>query len=108
MSSAESMRGLQALLAKIPKGKVATYKIVAHALSMKSYRAVGQLLKRNPEPDRYPCYKVVASDGSLGGYALGIPEKIKRLKVDGIEIKNGRIVDFERKRFNSKPLDPIL
>lgn len=102
MSHAQKMKELQGLLVKIPHGKVTSYKLVAHAMNMKSYRAVGQLLGHNPEPDLYPCYKVVGSDGTLRGYALGLPEKIKRLKADGILIKDGKILDFEDKVYSYK------
>lgn len=85
---------LQQLLLRIPKGKITTYREVAHAMNTRGYRFVGQLLKANPYPDQFPCYKVVKSDGSLGGYALGEAEKIRRLKADGILIKNGKIANF--------------
>ncbi len=86
---------LQQLLLQIPRGRVTTYKELAKAMETKGYRYVGQLLHNNPEPDEYPCFKVVGSDGSLGGYADGPIEKIRRLKADGIEVKNGRIDHFE-------------
>lgn len=76
-----------------------TYGVLAHALGTRGYRAVGRLLSSNPEPDRYPCYKVVRSDGSLGGYSGGTPEKIRRLRADGIPVKNGRITDFKNRLF---------
>ena len=37
--------------------------------------------------------------GELGGFAFDIDEKIRRLKEDGIDVKTGRIVDFEKKLF---------
>lgn len=93
---------LQNLLLQIPKGKVSTYKEVAEAIGTKGYRFVGQLLNRNPYPDKYPCYKVVNSNGQLGGFALGLAEKIRRLKNDGVDTKEGKVVDFTLKlhRFN--------
>ena len=36
------------LLRKVPKGHVTTYKEIAHALRTRSYRGVGQAMKRNP------------------------------------------------------------
>jgi len=92
-------RDLEKLLLKIPTGKVTTYAEIAHAMNTRGYRFVGQLLKSNPFPDRFPCYKVVRSDGSLGGYALGQAEKIRRLKADGVNIKNGKILDFTAKLY---------
>jgi len=94
MDQGQRLKKLQQLLLKIPPGKVTTYKALADAMELKGYRYVGQLLNKNPEPDKYPCYKVVQSDGKLGGFALGNQEKIKRLKADGIEIKNGKVVNF--------------
>ena len=73
-----------------------TYKALADAMGLKGYRYVGRLLNKNPEPDKYPCYKVVQSDGKLGGFALGDQEKIKRLKMDGVEVKNGKVTDFRK------------
>lgn len=61
-----SMEKLQSLLAKIPRGKVVTYKELARAMgSKKATRAVGTLCGKNPQPNKYPCYKVVKSDGRV-------------------------------------------
>jgi methylated-DNA-[protein]-cysteine S-methyltransferase len=87
---------LQELLLKIPKGKVTTYKEIGKAMETRGYRFVGQLLHNNKYPDKYPCYKVVKSDGDIGGFALGMKDKIRRLNADGIEVKNGKILDFKK------------
>jgi len=84
------IREMQKLLLKIPKGKVTSYKEIAKKLGIHP-RAAGRLVGKNPDGDKYPCYKVVYSDGRLGGYGGKIKEKIKRLKKDGIVIKNGKI-----------------
>ncbi|MBI5421815.1 MGMT family protein [Candidatus Peregrinibacteria bacterium] len=88
------MHRLQQLLLQIPRGKVTTYKELAHAMGTKGYRYVGQLLHINPDPDRFPCCKVVKSDGSLGGFANGSAEKIQRLKAEGIVVRNGKVENF--------------
>ena len=67
------------LLLQIPKGKVTTYREIAHALGTKAYRAVGQAMNRNPNLVRVPCHRVVKSNGEVGGYAQGEIEKIKLL-----------------------------
>ena len=85
---------LRRLLLKIPKGKITTYKQIAHAMGHKGYRFVGQLLNKNEHPEKYPCYKVVNTDGRLGGFALGDAEKIRRLKKDGISVKSGKLLNF--------------
>lgn len=96
MTLNEHQKQLQKLLLEIPPGQVTTYKALAQALGLKSYRRVGQLLNQNFEPDLYPCYKVVKSNGALGGFAYGISDKIRRLKKDGIRVKNGKIENFEQ------------
>jgi methylated-DNA-[protein]-cysteine S-methyltransferase len=36
------------LLRGVPKGRVTTYKEIAHALGTRAYRGVGQAMRRNP------------------------------------------------------------
>lgn len=89
------------LVKQIPKGRVSTYGAVAKALGNKHYaRVVGTYMNRNPDADTMPCFKIVNSDGSLGGFGLGIPDKIRRLQNDGIKVKNGKIIDFDRVFFD--------
>jgi O-6-methylguanine DNA methyltransferase len=65
---------------RIPPGNTRTYGQVAHAVGKpKASRAVGQALGRNPIPIVIPCHRVVASDGSLGGYSGGGGLESKRL-----------------------------
>ena len=92
------------LLREVPKGKVTTYKILAEKMSTKAYRAVGQALRHNPYAPEVPCHRVVRSDGSIGGFmgkttGMEIERKIKMLKAEGIEVKDGKIVDFSRRLF---------
>ena len=83
------------LLLQIPKGKVTTYREIAHALGTKAYRAVGQAMNRNPNLVRVPCHRVVKSNGEVGGYAQGENEKIKRLLEEGIAIRKNKILNLE-------------
>ncbi|MBI4177783.1 MAG: MGMT family protein [Candidatus Aenigmarchaeota archaeon] len=78
------------LLRKIPKGFVTTYKELARATKTHP-RAIGTIMHSNEFPAEFPCYKVVMSDGRLGGYGGGIRKKIRLLRKDGIIVKNGRI-----------------
>lgn len=87
------------LTKKIPKGKVTTYKAIAEKLNTRAYRAVGNALNKNKHPVIIPCHRVVNHDGRIGGYGGGLPKKISILKKEGIEVKNGEVVDFEKKRF---------
>lgn len=72
---------------KIPKGHITTYKILASKAGLpKGVRAVGNALKKNPELIKIPCHRVIRSDGHIGGYKLGLKNKIKLLKKEGIVI----------------------
>ena len=79
-------------LVKVPRGKVTTYKELARAIGApRAYRAVGNALNKNPHAPRVPCHRVVASDGSLGGYAGGRKKKISLLAKEGVRIDRGRV-----------------
>lgn len=69
-----------AVVKRIPRGKVLTYKKVASlAGSPKAFRAVGNILNKNYDP-QIPCHRVIRSDGKTGGYNRGKEYKIKLLK----------------------------
>ena len=80
-------------LRTIPKGKVVTYGQVARAIRCPNgARAVGNALHVNPDPDYYPCYKVVDSNGNLAThFRLGIEEQRRRLEKDGITVDDNKI-----------------
>ena len=64
----------------IPRGEVRSYsQIAAGAGSPKASRAVGNVLKINPYAPHVPCHRVIASNGSIGGYSGGIAEKRRLL-----------------------------
>jgi O-6-methylguanine DNA methyltransferase len=93
------------LLKQVPAGKVTTYKLMACALGKPgSSRAVGNALKRNSDPEGVPCYRVVRSDGGVGGYSLGVDEKVRRLRADGILVEKGRILGLESVLFEPEPV----
>ena len=72
-----------AVVSKIPRGTVLTYKDVARrAGSPRAYRAVGQVLKTNFNP-QIPCHRVIRSDGKLGGYNRGRAQKAQLLNKEG-------------------------
>lgn len=87
------------LLSQIPKGKVTTYKALADELGTKGYRAVGQIVGKNPNAPKVPCHRVVRSDGGLGGYAFGLKKKIELLSAEGVKISEGKVADFNKKFF---------
>ena len=55
-------------LLNVPAGETITYSELARRVGCRSAQAVGQALKRNPFAPLVPCHRVVAADGSIGGY----------------------------------------
>lgn len=60
-------------LLKIPYGSTASYLDIAQGVGNRSPRSVGQANRRNPIPIVVPCHRVVAADGTMGGYSGGAP-----------------------------------
>ena len=74
-------------LLRIPFGKVVSYGEEARMLGKPTaYRAVGSANGRNPIPIIVPCHRVVAGDGTLGGYSAGLPMKRKLLALEGVSV----------------------
>lgn len=93
------------LVSRIPEGNVATYKQLARVLGKpRAYRAVGNALSNNPRPNEIPCYRVVRSDGDLGGYIFGRERKAELLSDEGIEIESGE-VDLEKYQLKDSRLE---
>jgi O-6-methylguanine DNA methyltransferase len=92
------------LVKQIPVGRVTTYGEIARELtgSVRAARAVGQAVAKNPTPVQIPCHRVVRSDGDVGGYTLGVNTKIRLLREEGIEIKGGKVANFEETLFRFK------
>ena len=85
------------ILCRVPRGRVTTYRELAHALGSKAYRAVGNAMHHNPNAPKVPCHRVVTSSGGLGGYQGGLPKKIKILASEGVKVSGGKIVDFDKR-----------
>lgn len=74
------------VVANIPQGSTLTYKEVAkRAGSPNAYRAVGNILNTNDDPN-IPCHRVVRSDGTCGGYNRGCEVKKRKLKQEGVAL----------------------
>lgn len=90
------------LVKQIPRGRVTTYGDLAIALGdIIASRAVGKMLSENPVPGTVPCHRVVMGDGTIGGFTHpeGVEKKIHMLMEEGVEIFNGKIVNFETLRY---------
>ena len=63
-------------LQQIPYGKTCGYADIARSLNRPTaYRAVARANGTNRLAIVIPCHRVIASDGSLGGYASGLTKK---------------------------------
>ncbi len=84
-------------LVDVPKGKITTYGDLAKAVGLKNgQRLIGRIMNKNPYPGIVPCHRVVKSDKSVGGYAYGVKIKTNMLTKEGIKIKNGKVLDWEK------------
>ena len=69
-------RAVWAELAQLPFGATTSYLELARRLGRPTAcRAVGAANGRNPIAIVVPCHRVIGSDGSLTGYAGGLPRK---------------------------------
>lgn len=76
-------------LQQIPFGKSLSYKELAENIrNPKAVRAVGTANGRNNFCIIIPCHRVIAADGTLGGYSGGLPFKKKLLKLENIAYKD--------------------
>ena len=83
-----------AFLLTVPRRKVVTYSQVAAAVGHpKAARAVGNILHQTPEPERYPCWRVVNSRGELSEHFAfgGLDGQKQRLEADGIVVSDGKV-----------------
>ncbi len=70
-------------LLRIPYGQTRSYGEIARAVgNPKAARAVGMANHCNPLAIVVPCHRVVASDGSLGGYGGGVEMKSRLLRLE--------------------------
>ena len=75
-------------LRKIPLGETRSYAQIAAAIGQpKAVRAVGTANGDNHVSVLIPCHRVIRSDGTLGGYGGGLPNKKKLLAAEGIRVE---------------------
>lgn len=72
----------QALL-EIPHGRTTRYGAIAERIGRPAaVRAAGAAIGANPISLIVPCHRVVGADGSLTGYAGGLPRKVALLELE--------------------------
>ncbi len=75
-------------LSKIPFGQTVSYRDIAQKIkNPKAVRAVGSANGKNPFCIIIPCHRVIAANGTLGGYSGGLAIKRKLLKLEGGQFK---------------------
>lgn len=80
-------RAVWSELRKIPAGMTRSYADVARAIgNPKATRAVAQACGANNLPVVIPCHRVIAKDGSIGGFTGGVHIKKALLDAEGVEL----------------------
>ena len=75
---------------RLPYGEVATYASIAkRAGNDRASRATGAAVGSNPIPIVVPCHRVIASDGTLGGYGGGLEMKRRLLALERGQVPPG-------------------
>jgi methylated-DNA-[protein]-cysteine S-methyltransferase len=70
-------------LAEIPYGETISYGELARWVGRpQAFRAVGQANGANPIAIILPCHRVIAADGTIGGYGGGLPTKRRLLALE--------------------------
>lgn len=92
-SITEFQRKVYLALLEIPRGETISYKALGQRIGCRSAQAIGQALKRNPFAPEVPCHRVIASDGSIGGFhgqrgGEMIEKKIKLLEEEKLKSDN--------------------
>jgi methylated-DNA-[protein]-cysteine S-methyltransferase len=82
---------------EIPYGTVRNYGSIGRRLGYPSAaQAVGQAVGKNPIPIVIPCHRVIRSDGTLGGFGMGLRLKEQMLSLEGVTIPLKRSSKGER------------
>lgn len=77
-------------LARVGFGQLTTYGELAKGVGKPgAARAVGVAMAKNPLPILVPCHRVVASDGSLGGFSGGLDVKRRLHQHEGLDALGG-------------------
>jgi len=83
LEGTDFQRRAWAAMRTIPYGDTMSYAQQSKQIGRpRATRAVGSANGANPVPIIVPCHRVIASDGSLGGYALGLAMKRRLLALE--------------------------
>lgn len=88
----DSDRAIYAALRAVPRGETVTYgQLAARIGKPGAARAVGVAMARNRWPIVVPCHRVLATDGTLGGFSApgGVATKRRLLAMEGVDLDRG-------------------
>lgn len=97
--SGQVFEKIYAVVRSIPKGRVATYGMVALLAGNPRWaRVVGYALHVNPEPGVIPCHRVVTRNGEVAsGFAFGGPDVQRHLlEAEGIVFEHDGRIDLKK------------
>ena len=84
----EFQRRVWGAIATIPWGETRSYGWLAkRAGRPNAVRAAASACGANPLPGFIPCHRVIAADGTIGGFSGGLAMKRRLLRLEGIEIE---------------------
>ncbi|NLM61710.1 MAG: MGMT family protein [Clostridiales bacterium] len=92
--SENSYERIYDIVKQIPKGKVATYGLVARLAGNPRWsRVVGYALHVNPDPASIPCHRVANRFGQVSSaFAFGGENmQIRLLESEGVTLTDGRV-----------------
>ena len=94
-------RKVLAATSRIPFGCCTSYSDIARRIGQpQARRAVGGALNKNPVAIVVPCHRVIAADGSIGGYGGGLNVKRTLFEIEGINLEDpkGQVRASQKRR----------
>lgn len=85
LSATAFQRAVWDAIKRIPPGRTCSYgELAARIGRPRAARAVGQACGANPWPLLVPCHRVLAADGTVGGFSAGLEWKRRLLQIEGV------------------------